>query len=327
MPAPPSFPGFRARAPWWGPDLQTLRNFLRPPKPHRGAATSERLQLPMADGSGDELAAWLEQPNEPRPDAPLVVLIHGLSGDETSSYIVASSAHLLELGFPVLRLNLRGAGPSRATCRNQYHAGRSEDLRDALHALPEPLMRNGLALVGYSLGGNMLLKFLAEFGLSCSIRRAVSVSAPIDLSAASHRFLDSRNRLYHMHMLRRMKQESFGEGAGTTEEEAQAIRRATSILEFDEYIVAPRNGFADAEAYYAACHARQFLGSIRTPTLMIHAQDDPWIPAETYLSFDWKDNPALVPLLPEGGGHVGFHGEGSTTPWYDRCLGEWLALD
>ncbi len=91
--------------------------------------------------------------------------------------------------------------------------------------------------------------------------------------------------------------------------------------------MAPRNGFANAAAYYAACHARQFLGAIRTPTLVIHAQDDPWIPAEAYLSFDWKDNPALVPLLPEGGGHVGFHGEGSTTPWYDRCLGEWLAGD
>ncbi len=279
----------------------------------------------MADGSGDELSASFQQPNEPRPDAPLVVLIHGLSGDETSAYIVATSTHLLELGFPVLRLNLRGAGPSRATCRDQYHAGRSEDLRDALQALPEPLVRNGVALVGYSLGGNMLLKFLAEFGVECSIRRAASISAPIDLSAASHRFLDPRNRPYHMQLLRSMKQESFGEGAGTTEEEARVIRRARSILEFDEYIVAPRNGFANAEAYYAACHARQFLGAIRTPTLVIHAQDDPWIPADAYLSFDWKDNPALVPLLPDAGGHVGFHGVGSAIPWSDRCIGEWLA--
>lgn len=67
------------------------------------------------------------------------------------------------------------------------------------------------------------------------------------------------------------------------------------------------------------------MSAIRTPTLVIHAQNDPWIPADPYLSFPWKDNPSLVPLMPHGGGHVGFHGEGSKTPWYDHCLGAWLA--
>ncbi len=279
----------------------------------------------MADGSGDRLAALLKQPPEPTADAPLVVLIHGLSGDETSSYVEASSAHLLGLGFPALRLNLRGAGPSRTTCRLQYHAGRSEDLRDALRALPEAWVRNGLCLVGYSLGGNMLLKFLAEFGGVLPVRRAASVSAPIDLAAASARFLDARNRIYHLHLLRRMKQESLGEGAVVSEDEARAIRAASSILEFDERVVAPRNGFSDAAAYYAACHARQFLGAIRVPTLVVHALDDPWIPADAYRSFAWADNPDLVPLLPRGGGHVGFHGADSRVPWHDHCLGAWLS--
>jgi hypothetical protein len=278
----------------------------------------------MADGSGDRLAALLEEPDGDADSRPLVVLIHGLAGSEESAYLITSSAHLLSQGHRVLRLNLRGAGPSRATCRLQYHAGRSEDLRDALLALPEELTRHGVILVGFSLGGNMLLKFLAEFGGLFPIRRAMSVSAPIDLAAASERFLDPRNRLYHLRLLHSMKQESLEEGAQFSDEEAATIRDARSILEFDEKIVAPRNGFADAAAYYAACHARQFLAEIRVPTLVVHALDDPWIPGDAYASYPWEKNPHLVPLLPSSGGHVGFHGRGSRVPWHDRCLVRWL---
>ena len=278
----------------------------------------------MTDGSGDRLSGLLEEPDPPAQDRPLVVLIHGLAGSEESAYLVVSSAHLLAQGYRVLRLNLRGAGPSRATCQLQYHAGRSEDLRDALLALPEELTRDGLALVGFSLGANMLLKFLAEFGGQFPIRRAMSVSAPIDLAAASRRFLDPRNRIYHLKLLYGMKRESLSEGALFSAEEARHIRGARSIFEFDEKIVAPRNGFADAAAYYAACNARQFLAEIPVPTLVIHALDDPWIPAGSYASYPWTGNPHLVPLLPPGGGHVGFHGRGSRVPWHDRCLVHWL---
>ncbi len=321
---PDDFPPFRARAPWWGPDLQTLRNFLRPPDSTGPAASARRLSLAMADGSGDRLSGVLEAPAQPRANAPLVVLIHGLSGSEESAYMVATSTTLRACGFPVLRLNLRGAGPSRATCKLQYHAGRSEDLRDALRALPPELTREGLALVGYSLGGNMLLKFAAEYGRELPVRGAASISAPIDLRAASDRFLDPRNRVYHQRLLRGMKQESLAPGALTTDAERRIIERARSILEFDEKIVAPRNGFADADAYYRACHARQFLQDIRVPSLVIHALDDPWIPSDAYRGVAWSRNPQLVPLLPAGGGHVGFHGQGSKIPWHDRCLALWL---
>ena len=301
---PGDFPPFRARPPWWGPDLQTLRNFVRPPDPKRPAASTQRLSLAMSDGSGDRLSGLLETPVEPRPAAPLVVLIHGLSGSEESAYMIATSALLLARGFAVLRLNLRGAGPSRATCKLQYHAGRSEDLRDALRALPPALTREGLALVGYSLGGNMLLKFSAEAGGELPVRATVSISAPIDLRAASDRFLDARNRIYHLRLLRGMKQESLAPGALTTDAERQIIERARSILEFDEKIVAPRNGFAGADAYYQACHARQVLLDIRVPTRVIHALEDPWIPSDAYRVVAWSQHPQLVPLLPPAGGHV-----------------------
>ena len=125
------FPRFEQRAPWWGGDLQTLRNFLVPRRADLTGYPLSRILLPMADGSGDRLVAYLNR-SRAAVRRPLVLLIHGLTGCSESSYMRASARHFLRLGHPVLRLNLRGAGPSRRYCRLQYHAGRSQDLRDLL---------------------------------------------------------------------------------------------------------------------------------------------------------------------------------------------------
>ena len=316
----PQFPDFRARAPWWGADLQTLRNALRPAaQPDRGRRT-QRLLLPLGDGSGDALSAVLTGPEADSESVPLVVLIHGLSGSEDSAYMHRSADFWHRRGHRVLRLNLRGAGASRPHCRFQYHAGRSEDLLAALRGLDPTLLRSGLILVGYSLGGNVLLKFVAEYGGDFPIHAAASVSAPIDLAAASQRFLARRNVVYQRHLLRSMKEECFGGLAEMDEAEAAAVRSARSVYEFDEFFVAPRNGFRDAAHYYAECHARRFLDEIRVPTLLVHSLDDPWIPPESYTDHGWGANPRVVPLLSRGGGHVGFHDRADRVPWYDRCI-------
>lgn len=316
-------PAFEPRAPWWGPDLQTMRNFLRRPEPAFAGAEEERLVLPLPDGTGDALVGLLQRPAA-RTERPLAVLIHGLGGSEDSAYLKVSAAHLLTRGHPVLRLNLRGAGPARELCRFQYHAGRTADLRAALEALPAESTRNGLVLVGFSLGANMLLKFLAEFGRDVAVRAAASISAPIDLEASSRRFLALRNCVYLWHMLGSMKREALTEPAEISEAERAAVLSARSVWEFDDRFVAPRNGWAGARAYYAANSARDFLSEIRVPTLVVHALDDPWIPGDAYTSFAWSDNPALVPVLPERGGHVGFHARGERRPWHDSCLAVFL---
>jgi len=157
-------PPFRPRFPWWGGDLQTLVNRLNPPRidlaPHR----TERLAFAMPDGTGDVLLASLDRSAHPTQNRPLVILIHGLTGAEDSLYLLSQSRLLLDRGSNVLRLNLRGAGPSRATCAGQYYAGRSQDFRAVLAVLPPDQTRHGIAAVGYSLGGAMLLKYLGEEG-------------------------------------------------------------------------------------------------------------------------------------------------------------------
>jgi hypothetical protein len=219
----------------------------------------------------------------------------------------------------VLRLNLRGTGPSRPRCRLQYHAGRTEDLRAVVGRMDGRLAANGVVIVGFSLGGNMLLKYLGEQGRRAPLLGAVSVSAPIDLKAAQLRLMQRRNRRYHDHLLARLKQES-----APCDLERAAVDTISSVYEFDERVVAPRNGFASADDYYARCSAKPVLGEIRVPTLLIHARNDPWIPPTAYLAFDWSSNPRLTPLLPRGGGHVGFHGFGSVVPWHDRCIASFV---
>ena len=321
----PVFAPFRPRAPWWGSDLQTLRNALRHRTPDLRQYPTERLVLPLEDGTGDRLAAILQSPLPGVLARPLAVLVHGLSGSAESAYMQTSAAQLLGAGHPVVRLDLRGAGASRPLCRLQYHAGRTEDLRAALRALPAGLTRDGVLLVGYSLGANMLLKYLGEGGGGAPVRAAAAVSAPIDLAAGAARIVAPRNRVYHANLLRGMKREAREPGAELSGSEWSAIESARTIIEFDDRFVARRNGWKDAAEYYAAASALGFLPEIRVPTLVVHALDDPWIPAEAYVRFAWGDRPELVPLLAPGGGHVGFHGRGSRVPWHDRCIAAFFA--
>ncbi len=306
---------FRPRWPWLGGHLQTVRNQIV--QPRHALPAGERLWLDLGDG--DALAASFHR--GAGGTRPLVILVHGLAGAEDSLYLRASAAYLLDAGFPVLRLNLRGTGPSAPRCCEQYHAGRSEDLRLALAALPDALAGRGIALVGYSLGGNMLLKFLGE-GAAPKVRAAASVSAPIDLADAAATLAAPRNRLYQSWLLAKMREEAWA--APITEAERQAVAAARTVIEFDDRYVAPRNGFASAVDYYARCSASSFLPRIAVPTLVIQATNDPWIPMTPYDAIDWRAHPALTPLL-GAGGHVGFHGAGSIVTWHDRAIARFLA--
>jgi len=310
-----SFPRFRSRLPWWGRDLQTLRNYIVSIESSLAPYPAERVEFPMTDG--DRLLASLHRPAEDLGRA-LVVLIHGLTGSEDSAYIRASALHFLDQGYRVLRLNLRGAGPSKGVCRSRYHAGRSDDLRQVLGQMDGRLAGKGLLLVGYSLGGNLLLKYLGEAGRRAIVRGAVSISAPIDLDAARRSIMRRRNRLYHRHIVSGLKLES--ESLELTAVQRRILAEVETVFDFDDRILAPLMGFADALDYYRRSMALPLLPEIRVPTLVIHARNDPWIPFRSYRDFDWASNPRLIPLLPTTGGHVGFHGRGSRVPWHDRSM-------
>jgi predicted alpha/beta-fold hydrolase len=313
-------PPFCPRFPWWGADLQTLANRLRTVPRTLAPHHSERLSFVLPDGTGDTLLANLDVPLAAQSVRPLVILIHGLTGAADSLYILSMARLLLERGSRVLRLNLRGAGPSRPLCRQHYYAGRSQDFRSLLSVLPEELTCHGVVAVGYSLGGAMLLKYLGEEGGATPLLAAATVCAPIDLAATCRHMMRPRNGLYHRYILGEMKVEATSEGAEVSTAERSAILRSRTVWEYDDQFIAPRYGFGDAEDYYERCRPTRFMGGVRIPTLVLAALDDPWIPGRLYQAYDWPRNRSLVPLLPEHGGHVGFHGRGSHQPWSDLAV-------
>jgi predicted alpha/beta-fold hydrolase len=279
----------------------------------------------MADRTGDILLGMLDRPEEPMTGRPLVILIHGLTGCEDSVYILSAARHLLNLGYTVLRLNVRGAGPSRAYCGEHYHVGRTADFRRVLWQLPEELTKDGVVAIGYSCGGTMLLKYLGEEGSFSSLRAAATICAPVDLVRNARHMTRPRNWFYHNFILNGLKAEALAEGARVSEAEREIIRSARSVLDFDDRFIAPRYGFRDAEDYYGLCSPLSFMPEIRVPTMVLAACDDPWIPIEHYREFKWDDNAWLLPLMPSTGGHVGFHGDGSDRPWCHVAIEKFLA--
>jgi predicted alpha/beta-fold hydrolase len=278
----------------------------------------------MADRTGDILLGMLDQPVEPVDGRPLVLLIHGMTGCETSVYMLSTARHLLDCGYPVLRLNVRGAGPSRPYCSEIYHAGRTADFRRVLWQIPQELTKNGIVAIGYSLGGAMLLKYLGEEGAFSPLRAAVSICAPIDLIGTAVQMMRPRNRFYHAYILNGVKAETLGEGARLSPEECEVVRKARTVQEYDDRFIAPRYGYRSGEDYYDLCTPLRYMPEIRVPTMVLAACDDPWIPIDHYKGFKWDDNPWLLPVFTPTGGHVGFHGDSGNRPWCDLALEKFL---
>ena len=317
-------PPFRPRFPWWSADLQTIAVLLGTYASDLSPHTSERVCFCMADRSGDILVGMLDRPAEPQSGRPLVILVHGMTGCENSSNILNAARHLLCRGYRVLRLNLRGCGASRRHCREHYHIGRTADFRRVLQQLPSDLTDNGVVAVGYSMGGAMLLKYLGEEGSFSSLRAAATICAPLDLAQTADHMMRPRNWLYHSYILNDLKKETLAEGGELSPEEREIVRSARSVRDYDDRFISPRYGFRGAGDYYDLCTPLAYMPEIRVPTMVVAACDDPWIPAEYYRKFNWTDNPALLSVMAEGGGHLGFHSADSERPWCDTVLEKFL---
>jgi predicted alpha/beta-fold hydrolase len=280
---------------------------------------SRRIVIKPEDGSGDTLLAELHASSD--NNKPLIILVHGLGGSADSTYIQATARAFLQAGYPVLRWHLRGAGPSAPLCRQHYFAGRSHDLRLLLVGLPLELKAQGVVPIGFSLGGNLTLKFMGE-GAAYSVLGAASICAPIDLAASCRRIDALINWPYRRYILEQMKREVRATPAQLDPVMKERALQAATLWAFDEAYTAPRNGFPDAATLYAKSAANQFLAAIHQPTLVIHAGDDPWIPRQSYDDVAWHASSAVRLVLTKSGGHVGFHSRHGL--WYPPVLVEFV---
>jgi predicted alpha/beta-fold hydrolase len=268
---------------------------------------------------GDALAVRVHRPRQPRPGAPLVLVVHGLGGTIESSYVRATALGLLRAGFPVARVDLRGVGESAHHSRLLYHGGRSEDLRVVLRALADEPSAAGLALMGFSLGGNVVLKLLGEPLVGLPVRAGISVSAPLDLASGTEHLHRIAHGLYERALVLKLRMDTAHPGLALTAEERRAIAALRTITEFDDLITARHNGWRDAAEYYAVNSSAPFLPRITVPTLVVHAADDPMVPLSSYAAVDWelleRTTPVRRAITPHGG-HVGFHEHAAPLPWF-----------
>jgi hypothetical protein len=283
------------------------------------------LSIPTLDDADDKLLGRLVRPAgtdaDAPPDCPLVVLLHGLAGHADSVYMHKTALHLLDHGRDVLLMNFRGAGESDRTCLKHHHPGRSDDIRalfEADYPGRDELLRCGAVLVGFSLGGNVLIKFLGE-GASPAVRAAMTISAPLDLQATSRYLGRARNLPYRAYLLSKLRYRIRTDPDGLSERDSRRIFWTSSIWEFDRRFTAPRNGYDSVRAYYADNSCADELPNVDVPTAMVYAMDDPFVPSNLYRRFDWDRHRALRPLLTDHGGHVGFN-ERDGALWHNRCL-------
>jgi predicted alpha/beta-fold hydrolase len=250
-----------------------------------------------------------------------MILAHGLEGSGQSGYMLSLSQAGLESGYAMHRFHMRTCGGTAHLCPTLYHAGLTSDLLAVLREF-ERQARAPAYLVGFSLGGNVVLKLAGELGERAGglIAGVCAVSTPIDLAACARRLGEIDNRLYERRFLRRMCLRLIETGR-YTENDFRGIR---SIFEIDDKITAPSFGMRSAENYYATQSSNQFLERIRVPTLVVQAKDDTFIPFEIFRHPAFDSNPYLTLIAPERGGHLGFISRKKPRFWLDSVILEWL---
>lgn len=243
-----------------------------------------------------------------RAGAPGVIVLHGLEGSSHAHYVRGTLARIASGGLNGAALNFRSCGPSPHRFVRTYHSGFTEDL-DAVAARLAARWGAPLGAIGFSLGGNVLLKWLGERGAESPVSAAAAVSVPYDLAACA-RSLDGGGfwaGLYRGRFLRTLKKKALAAGRrfpGALD--LDAVAAARTFAEFDECVTARANGFAGARDYWERSSSARFLAAIRRPTLLLSAEDDPFIPPAAIPRETIGKNPMLSLALFPHGGHVGF---------------------
>jgi len=265
----------------------------------------ERFEL--SDGDFVECYWHNEKPKDERP---IVILLHGLAGSFNSPYIQGVMNSLNAQGFASVLMHFRGCAGTANMVPRSYHSGDTGDANAWIDYVHQHYPNNPLYAVGYSIGGNVLLKLLGEEKENTPLKAAVSVSAPMDLAVCAEVISKGFSKNYEKHLLKPLcasLKEKFDTFDMTRllKIRKEDIDNIKTIEEFDEHYTAPIHGFSSAQDYYSKCSSKQFLKDIAIPTHIIHALDDPFmderiLPTKEELS-------SFVSLeISQHGGHVGF---------------------
>jgi len=289
---------------WWCPGAhgQTIfARFFRPtPK-----LNLNRKRLETPDGDFLDLDFL-----EGGKDSPIVVILHGLEGSSNAPYVQSVLGEAWKMGWRAVAMNFRSCSGELNRLKQSYHSGKTEDLDFVLRYLIEKEKTDQIYLLGYSIGGNIVLKWLGEQGDRGpqEIRKAVVVSVPFDLAKAAEVIDKGFNReIYTRTLLVTLKEKALlKENRFPGLIAKQTLKHVKTFKLFDREVTAPINGFKDEMDYWFQSSSVHFLDQIRVPTLIIHAKDDPFFPNRLLPYEQIKKSRYLTPLIVDHGGHLGF---------------------
>ncbi len=290
------------RAPWYlpGRHLQTIYPALfRWVKP----IAVERRRIETPDGDFLDLD-WTS-----RKHSKLAIICHGLEGHSRTSYSQGMARAMYSHGWDALCWNFRGCSGEPNRLLRSYHSGQIEDLHCVVQNVATNYDYKQIALIGFSLGGNLILKYLGDQGSDADslICGSVTFSVPCDLASSSIELARFSNRIYMIRFMRSLKRKiklkaaKFPQKLDTTN-----LNRMRTFLEFDDEYTAPLNGFKDAMDYWTKCSSLPVLEKVKIPTLMVSAANDPFLPEQCYPNEEVRNNDFLKLEVPRQGGHVGF---------------------
>jgi len=262
-----------------------------------------------------------------------LVIVHGLEGSSRSRYVIGTGSRAWRMGWNVVRMNIRGCGGTEQHCRTLYHSGLSQDVEKLTGWLLASQGLHRIALAGFSMGGNQVLRALGRWGAQAppEVVAAAAVSPACDLALSADRLHRPANRLYEWWFLRSLRK-SYRRKAELRpgQFDTGLLQHVRSVRDFDEHITARYMGFAGASDYYEKASSTHVLERIAVPTLVIHAADDPFTVISEGSRRKLEQNPMVTYLETEHGGHCAFIGKPSADGnddghWAEGKIVEFLA--
>ena len=309
---------FIPRRPFVGGHAQTIAgNFL--PRRNELPASEERLIQVERDVEVLCHCHWQAE----RAAATTLIIVHGLEGSSESQYVTGTGSKAWRAGMNVVRMNMRNCGGTEQLGPTLYNSGMSADVGMVAETLIRGEGLQTLAFAGFSMGGNLVLKLLGEWGTQApvQVRAGIGVSPAMDLAASADALHDRANRIYEWRFLRGLRQRIQRKAALYPDRyDTRYLRGVRSLRQFDDQVTARYCGFRDAQDYYTRAASAQFLDRIAVPTLILHAVDDPFIRVLPDTRRKLTENPHITYIETRDGGHCAFLAEpdGYDGRWAER---------
>ena len=254
----------------------------------------------------------------------LVILIHGLEGSSESNYVLSTSKVLNAAGYDTVSLNLRGCSGEDNLLLSTYHSGKTDDVDFVINHILENYNYENIMIVGYSLGGNLTLKYFGEYDTPTQVSCGVAISVPIDLESSCQEMSKPKNFFYMARFLKSLRSKVIEKSRKypNFNVNLKALLKARSFEEFDELYTAPVFGFSSAQDYWKKASSKQYLPKIQKPTLLITSKDDPFLTEECYPYKEAMNSKKFYLEVTKYGGHVAFLTDFSTkkTKWLENRI-------